>query len=53
MGILGMATKYSETYIAVKYRVRDVKGKMCGGAMYVWERAFKKKNKDGSEGKTP
>lgn len=48
-----MATKYSETYIAVKYRVRDVKGKMCGGAMYVWERAFKKKNKDGSEGKTP
>lgn len=35
MGILGMATKYSETYIAVKYRVRDVKGKMCGGAMYV------------------
>lgn len=54
MGILGIATKYSETFIAVKYRVKDRKGKMCGGAMYVWERAFKKK-KDGEkgEGKTP
>lgn len=53
MGILGIATKYSETFIAIKYRVKDKKGKMCGGAMYVWERAFKKKNEDGSEGKTP
>lgn len=53
MGILGIATKYSETFIAIKYRVKDKKGKMSGGAMYVWERAFKKKNKDGSEGKTP
>ena len=35
MGILGMATKYSETYIAVKYRVRDVKGKMCGGQIFL------------------
>lgn len=52
MGILGIATKYSETFIAIKYRVKDKKGKMSGGAMYVWERAFKKKSgKD--KGKTP
>ena len=35
MGILGIGTKYAETYIAVKYRVKDKMGTMCGGAMYV------------------
>ncbi|MEG2726171.1 MAG: amino acid carrier protein, partial [Eggerthellaceae bacterium] len=34
------ATKYSETYAAVKYRVKDHKGNMLGGAMYAWRRAF-------------
>ena len=30
-GLLGMATKYSETIIAVKYRVKGEKGDMIGG----------------------
>lgn len=34
MGILGMATKYAETYAAIKYRVKDDEGKIGGGAMY-------------------
>lgn len=45
-GIFGMATKYSEVYISLKYRVKDENGQMVGGAMYAWERAFKRK--DGS-----
>ena len=46
-GVFGIATKYSETYAAVKYRVKDHKGEMLGGAMYAWKRAFTK------NGKTP
>ncbi|MEG2850534.1 MAG: amino acid carrier protein, partial [Raoultibacter sp.] len=46
-GVFGIATKYSEVYAAVKYRVKDHKGEMLGGAMFVWERAFSK------GGKTP
>ncbi len=45
-GVFGMATKYSEVFTAVKYRVKDHSGKMLGGAMYAWKRAFNKK--DGS-----
>lgn len=45
-GVFGIATKYSEVYAAVKYRVKDHKGEMLGGAMYAWERAFRRK--DGS-----
>ncbi len=41
-GVFGIATKYSETYAAVKYRVKDHAGNMLGGAMFTWERAFKK-----------
>ena len=33
-GIFGIATKYAESLIAVKYRVRTPDGKMQGGAMY-------------------
>jgi AGCS family alanine or glycine:cation symporter len=33
-GLVGMATKYGEAVLAVKYRVRDEKGDMCGGPMY-------------------
>ena len=33
-GVFGMATKYSETFAAVKYRVKDHNGNMLGGAMY-------------------
>lgn len=45
-GVFGIATKYVEVYASVRYRVRDHAGNMLGGAMYVWERAFKRK--DGS-----
>ena len=33
-GLFGMATKYSEAILAVKFRERDEKGSMCGGPMY-------------------
>ncbi|MEJ2659256.1 MAG: sodium:alanine symporter family protein [Desulfobacteraceae bacterium] len=33
-GLVGMATKYGEAVLAVKYRTRDAKGDMCGGPMY-------------------
>lgn len=53
MGILGIGTKYAETFIAVKYRVKDKLGTMCGGAMYVWKYAFRKKKDNNEEGATP
>ena len=43
-GVFGIATKYSETFAAVKYRVKDHNGNMLGGAMYAWKRAFNDKN---------
>ena len=43
-GVFGMATKYVEVYASVRYRVRDHAGNMLGGAMYVWERAFTRKD---------
>jgi AGCS family alanine or glycine:cation symporter len=33
-GLFGMATKYAEAILAVKYRVVDEKGQMSGGPMY-------------------
>jgi AGCS family alanine or glycine:cation symporter len=33
-GLVGMATKYGEAVLAVKYRIKDEKGDMCGGPMY-------------------
>ena len=42
-GVFGIATKYAETYIGVKWRVKDEDGKMIGGAMYALERGFKNK----------
>ena len=33
-GLVGMATKYSEAVLAVKYRTTDEKGEMSGGPMY-------------------
>ncbi len=33
-GLVGMATKYSEAVLAVKYREQDERGEMCGGPMY-------------------
>ncbi len=40
---VGMATKYSEAIVAVKYRVTDEKGEMCGGPMYALERGLNMK----------
>ena len=39
-GVFGIATKYAESLIAVKYRVRTKDGKMQGGAMYALERGL-------------
>lgn len=33
-GLVGMVTKYAEALLAVKFRVKDSKGNMCGGPMY-------------------
>ncbi len=40
-GIFGIATKYAEVYVAIKYRVKDHNGEILGGAMYAWERGFR------------
>ena len=42
-GVFGIATKYAECLIAVKYRVKDGKGMMLGGAMYALERGLKQR----------
>ena len=42
-GIFGIATKYAETMIAVKYRVKSENGSMIGGAMYALDRGLKAK----------
>lgn len=38
--IFGMATKYAEAVLAVKYRVKDEKGEMAGGPMYYIEKGL-------------
>ena len=42
-GVFGIATKYAESYIAVKYRVKTEDGRMQGGAMYALERGLNMK----------
>ncbi len=42
-GIFGMATKYAETLIALKYRVKSENGTMIGGAMYALDRGLNMK----------
>ncbi|MBL8027035.1 MAG: alanine:cation symporter family protein [Fibrobacteres bacterium] len=39
-GVLGIATKYSEALLSVKYRVRTERGTFLGGPMYVLERGL-------------
>jgi AGCS family alanine or glycine:cation symporter len=39
-GLFGMATKYAEAVLAVKYRVTDRLGTMSGGPMYYLERGL-------------
>ncbi len=41
--LIGMATKYAEAILAVKYRTLDEKGEMCGGPMYYLEKGLKSK----------
>ncbi|HIV95997.1 MAG TPA: sodium:alanine symporter family protein [Candidatus Agathobaculum stercoravium] len=42
-GVFGIATKYAESLIAVKYRVQTKDGRMQGGAMYALERGLNMK----------
>lgn len=39
-GVFGIATKYAESLIAVKYRVKTKDGRMQGGAMYALDRGL-------------
>src|SRR6185436_9854687 len=39
-GVFGIATKYAEALLAVKYRIRTPQGCMAGGPMYVLERGL-------------
>lgn len=38
--LVGMATKYAEAILAVKYRVKDSNGQMAGGPMYYIEKGL-------------
>jgi len=42
-GLFGIATKYAEALLAVKYRVQTSDGTMLGGPMYAIERGMKMK----------
>ncbi|MGB9813421.1 MAG: alanine/glycine:cation symporter family protein [Thermovenabulum sp.] len=42
-GVFGIATKYAEALLSVKYRVKNQLGQMAGGPMYVLERGLKMK----------
>ncbi|MCI8466104.1 MAG: alanine:cation symporter family protein [Lachnospiraceae bacterium] len=42
-GVFGMATKYGESLLAVKYRERDGQGSYVGGPMYVMKTALHSK----------
>ncbi|MDL4841823.1 alanine/glycine:cation symporter family protein [Aquibacillus rhizosphaerae] len=41
--LVGMATKYAEAILAVKYRVKNSKGEMSGGPMYYLEKGLNAK----------
>ena len=42
-GVFGIATKYAEALLSVKYRIKTPGGFMAGGPMYVLERGMNKK----------
>ena len=42
-GVFGIATKYAEALLSVKYRITAVDGTMAGGPMYVLERGMRNK----------
>jgi AGCS family alanine or glycine:cation symporter len=39
-GVFGIATKYAEAVLSVKYRITTASGQMAGGPMYVLERGM-------------
>lgn len=39
--LIGMATKYSEAILAIKYRIVDDRGEMAGGPMYYIDRGLR------------
>lgn len=43
IGVFGIATKYAETLMSLKYRVQSKDGRMLGGAMYALERGLGQK----------
>lgn len=42
-GVFGIATKYGESLLSVKYRTRNAKGEYVGGPMYTIEKGLGKK----------
>lgn len=42
-GVFGIATKYAEALLSVKYRITNQNGTMSGGPMYVLEKGMKMK----------
>ncbi len=40
IALLGMVTRFSEALLAIKYRIIDKKGEMCGGPMITIERGL-------------
>lgn len=42
-GVFGIATKYSEAVLSIKYRITNANGQMSGGPMYVLEKGLKQK----------
>ena len=43
-GLLGMASKFVECTLAVKYRIESAEGKVSGGPMYYLAKGFKERN---------
>lgn len=42
-GVFGMATKYGEALLSIKYRVKTARGQMLGGPMYALEKGMGQK----------
>ncbi len=42
-GVFGIATKYGEAVLAIKYRIKNARGEMAGGPMYVLEKGLNAK----------
>ena len=42
-GVFGIATKYAEAVLAIRYRIKMADGTMAGGPMYVLERGLRRR----------